>query len=413
MWKVRAEVNGEFSQSHSCLAIKVAPSQKSFLIVVLDDNTYTNKTWSDVTKILHVHDIKIMEVEFLSQMRYNLFVSPQQWEEWKTRVSRMYIYHRDCLRQRSIPKKVFHTNIPSSPPVSTIPTSPPFVEQQPYIPGSPFRMYFPQQSVPERMASPRRVLPLDNSPSSASAAVHARVTSRKRSREETMPGGLQPPSKRYQQYPQQAPLGMQMSNHQPHRVQYSVDTIQQTFHQFPQSQKQPRVSLSVTLPDQIHSPSYLPQYPLQPPSPSYPTSPYAVSPLSPFSTASNYNSLSPYAVPPHRQTQQSTPSQPSVVLENQGPPTGYSSGFSSPYKYLENRYSPYAPVRPVRTLPSQFIPPRMQWSMISPEELWYQPLGLHGHSGWRRGIPTYSEYNPEYQQQYPQQRQRQHQNQNR
>jgi hypothetical protein len=352
-----------------------------------------------------------MEVEFLSQMRYNLFVSPQQWEEWKTTVSRMYIYHRECIRQRSIPKKVFHTNIPPSPPVSTIPTSPSFAEQQPYMPGSPFRMHFPQQSVPERMGSPHHVLPpLDNSPSAASAAIHARVTSRKRSREETMPGGLQPPSKRYQQqYAQQAPLGIQMPNHQPHRMHYPIDPIQQTFQQFPQSQKQPRVSLSVTLPDQTESPSYL--HPLQPSSPSYPTSPYAISPLSPFSTASNYNSLSPYAVPPHRQTQHSTPSQP-PVLESQGPPTGYASGFSSPYKYLENRYSPYAPVRPVRTLPSQFIPPRMQWNMIPPEELWYRPLGLHGHSGLRKGIPTYSGYNPEYQH-YPQQYQRQHQNQNR
>ena len=147
-----------------------------------------------------------MEVEFLSQMRYNLFVSPQQWEDWKATVSRMYIYHRDCLRQRSITKKVFQTNIPPSPPVSTIPTSPHFAEQQSYMPTSPFRMHFSQQPVPERMPSPHRVLhPIDDSPSAASAAVHARITSRKRSREEPMPGGLQPPSKRYQQYPQQGP----------------------------------------------------------------------------------------------------------------------------------------------------------------------------------------------------------------
>src|SRR5271154_4207337 len=70
---------------------------------ILDDNTYTNKTWADVTKILHVQDIKIMEVEFLSQMRYNLFVSPEQWEDWKVTLSRMYSYHRDCLHQRSLP----------------------------------------------------------------------------------------------------------------------------------------------------------------------------------------------------------------------------------------------------------------------------------------------------------------------
>ena len=51
----------------------------------------------------------------------------------------------------------------------------------------------------------------------------------------------------------------------------------------------------------------------------------------------------------------------------------------------------------------------MQWNMIPPEDLWYQPLGLHGHSGLRRGIPTYSGYNPEHHQQYPPPQQRQHQ----
>jgi len=64
-------------------------------------------------------------------------------------------------------------------------------------------------------------------------------------------------------------------------------------------------------------------------------------------------------------------------------------GFSSPYKYLQNRYSPYAPVRPVRTLPSQFIPPRMQWSTlpVNVDELYYHPLG---QTDLRRGVmPTY------------------------
>jgi hypothetical protein len=351
-----------------------------------------------------------MEVEFLSQMRYNLFVSPQQWDDWKTTISRMYSYHRECLRQRMVPKKVFYTNIPPSPPVTTIPTSPSFNEQPPYMPmpSSPFRMHYAPFS--ERMSSPHRVLPpMDDSPGSASAAVHARITSRKRSREENP--GLLPPTKRYQAQYNPGPLGIQMSQ-QSQRLHYPTDTIQHSLQPQYSEKPQPRVSLSLTLPEQMHSPSYRqqhqPLYPLQPISPSYPTSPYAASPLSPFSTASNYNSLSPYAVPSHRQSQQ-TP-QP-ALLESQVP-AGYSSGYSSPYKYLQNRFSPYAPVRPVRTLPSQFIPPRMQWSLIPPnasEELWYQPLGLHGHSGLRKGIPTYPNYNPEYQQQYHRQQQS-HQN---
>jgi hypothetical protein len=363
---------------------------------ILDDNTYTNKTWADVTKILHVQDIKIMEVEFLSQMRYNLFVSPEHWEDWKVLVSRMWTYHRDCLRQqRALPKKVFTPSIPPSPPVTTIATSPSFPEpQHSYLPmpGSPLRMHFPAQQQVDRIASPHRLHPMDDSPSSASAAIHARV-SRKRSREDTQ-STLPPPPKRYQpqqQPPQQSafvpgPLGIHLP--QPQRMAYPTDTINHSI-QYPQQNKPPpRVSLSLSLPDQNHSPSYLTT--LQPISPTNPTSPFAASPLSPFSQNSNYNSLSPYAVSAHRQLTQQPAS-----AENSG---GYASGYSSPYKYLTNRFSPYAPVRPARTIQAQFVPPQMQWNMLptQTEELWYQPLGLHGSSGLRRGVPSYPEYNPGY-----------------
>lgn len=47
----------------------------------LDDNTYTNKTWAEVSGI-SVQEVHIMEVEFLSNMRYSLFTSQKKWEEW-------------------------------------------------------------------------------------------------------------------------------------------------------------------------------------------------------------------------------------------------------------------------------------------------------------------------------------------
>jgi hypothetical protein len=47
----------------------------------LDDNTYTNKTWAEVSGI-SVQEVHIMEVEFLSNMRYSLFTSKAKWEEW-------------------------------------------------------------------------------------------------------------------------------------------------------------------------------------------------------------------------------------------------------------------------------------------------------------------------------------------
>lgn len=47
----------------------------------LDDNTYTNKTWAEVSGI-SVQEVHIMEVEFLSNMRYSLFTSQKKWDEW-------------------------------------------------------------------------------------------------------------------------------------------------------------------------------------------------------------------------------------------------------------------------------------------------------------------------------------------
>ncbi|KAL5342303.1 cyclin-domain-containing protein [Aspergillus crustosus] len=51
----------------------------------LDDNTYTNKTWADVSRI-SVQEIHVMEVEFLSNLRYNLFASKEEWTQWHVKL---------------------------------------------------------------------------------------------------------------------------------------------------------------------------------------------------------------------------------------------------------------------------------------------------------------------------------------
>ncbi|KAL4809447.1 cyclin-domain-containing protein [Aspergillus unguis] len=53
----------------------------------LDDNTYTNKTWADVSMI-SVKEIHVMEVEFLSNLRYNLYASEEEWEQWHVKLGR-------------------------------------------------------------------------------------------------------------------------------------------------------------------------------------------------------------------------------------------------------------------------------------------------------------------------------------
>ena len=59
--------------------------------LVLDDNTYTNKTWAEVSGI-SVSEIHIMEVEFLSNMRYTLYASEAEWKMWHIKLGRFWDY---------------------------------------------------------------------------------------------------------------------------------------------------------------------------------------------------------------------------------------------------------------------------------------------------------------------------------
>ncbi|CCG81117.2 Putative uncharacterized protein [Taphrina deformans PYCC 5710] len=59
----------------------------------LDDNTYTNKTWADVTNIA-VKEIHLMEVEFLSNMRYQLMVTVEEWQGWLYKINLFVRYQQ-------------------------------------------------------------------------------------------------------------------------------------------------------------------------------------------------------------------------------------------------------------------------------------------------------------------------------
>ncbi|KAF1804137.1 cyclin-domain-containing protein, partial [Mucor lusitanicus] len=49
----------------------------------LDDNTFTNKTWSEVSG-MKVTDLNIMELEFLEVLRFKLFIRNDEFERWKS-----------------------------------------------------------------------------------------------------------------------------------------------------------------------------------------------------------------------------------------------------------------------------------------------------------------------------------------
>ncbi|KAK2745244.1 hypothetical protein FQN57_003939 [Myotisia sp. PD_48] len=63
----------------------------------LDDNTYTNKTWAEVSGI-SVQEIHVMEVEFLSNVRYNLFVTADEWTQWENKLSLFANYFEKASR---------------------------------------------------------------------------------------------------------------------------------------------------------------------------------------------------------------------------------------------------------------------------------------------------------------------------
>jgi hypothetical protein len=76
--KLNPTVQGKPGSEYRLLTVALMLGNK-----FLDDNTYTNKTWAEVSGI-SVLEVHIMEVEFLSNMKYCLFTSADDWSKWQT-----------------------------------------------------------------------------------------------------------------------------------------------------------------------------------------------------------------------------------------------------------------------------------------------------------------------------------------
>ena len=81
----------------------------------LDDNTYTNKTWADVSGI-NVGEVHIMEVEFLSNMKYCLFTSEQDWTYWQSLLGKFAAFFDRATRPQPPPPP----SVPALPPASSL-----------------------------------------------------------------------------------------------------------------------------------------------------------------------------------------------------------------------------------------------------------------------------------------------------
>jgi hypothetical protein len=104
-------------------AVKGKPGSEYRLLTValmlgnkfLDDNTYTNKTWAEVSGI-NVAEVHIMEVEFLSNMKYNLFTDVDDWSKWQSLLGK----YASFLDRAANPPAVQARPVPILPPASSL-----------------------------------------------------------------------------------------------------------------------------------------------------------------------------------------------------------------------------------------------------------------------------------------------------
>ncbi|KAI0389749.1 hypothetical protein F5Y17DRAFT_107406 [Xylariaceae sp. FL0594] len=90
--KTNPRVHGNPGSEYRLLTVALMLGNK-----FLDDNTYTNKTWAEVSG-LAVKEIHVMEVEFLSNMRYGLLCSKEEYEQW---LKKLACYREYCERARA------------------------------------------------------------------------------------------------------------------------------------------------------------------------------------------------------------------------------------------------------------------------------------------------------------------------
>jgi hypothetical protein len=386
--KTNPRVNGNPGSEYRLLTVALMLGNK-----FLDDNTYTNKTWAEVSG-LSVKEIHVMEVEFLSNMRYGLLTSKEQWEEWLNKLA-CYFKYCEQARMEEAARQVqaapihlspnhgkFTTPLPS--PTAILPTS---IQNTPS-----FAAAYSPASAPnpgwDGMYQPA-VSPLAAKPSLGHPLV------RKRSFEgEDI---IEPAPKRVSRPPVMATVhSMRPAPSGPDSVrlpapQLTLDTSQATLPHYGPAyySSQSGVSLPPLNPG-IRAMSTV----YSTPTSSWPTQGPILSTTGPQTPS--YSVHSSYGTPTKRQSPTMIPtlgSSPLAEVYSSHTPIA-----NSPSVYLQQRASPYKPVRRVSTLlnPPPSIP--LSEYHLGSSQMHYQPLGRR--NDLRTGIvpeflPTYAAQRPQ------------------
>ncbi|KAI2701943.1 hypothetical protein CBS147332_7719 [Penicillium roqueforti] len=344
----------------------------------LDDNTYTNKTWAEVSGIA-VHEIHIMEVEFLSNIRYDLFSSETEWSRWHTKLGLFGDYFNQASMLPAESAAMFRV-------------SPPRVQSQ-----SPSKLPSPTTDAFRSQPQPNWYMPPNGLPYLPPQHIGSEAAmggSRKRSRDEN--DELQP-TKRFA--PSSATSAPSMTV--PATAMNTMPTLPPVL--TPTSAPVAPMNVS-RLPHPHHPPPLPTSYPAPQTLPSTAPShlPAIMPPL--YNRPANWQQMPPLSVPPMQSSMYTTPSLPELGRHHQSPfgvssatvsPVG--SAYSahtpqthlSPSFFLANRNSPYRPVRSVNTL---LIPPPssslQQQRNVPFDHMHYQPLSK-GNTSRKTGLLPY------------------------
>ncbi|KAK3301819.1 cyclin-domain-containing protein [Chaetomium strumarium] len=429
--KANPTVRGRAGSEYRLLTVALMLGNK-----FLDDNTYTNKTWADVSGI-SVNEIHVMEVEFLSNMRYSLLVSADEWEAWLNKLARFWSFLE--LAQRAMSPSPSPLVIPS-------PTRHNFVSplHSPTVPLTPgvqsashsFSFHSPNLG-PLANGTQNWSASYDasNAPSPLALKPDPALLRKRRFPEED---AAEPPAKRMSYAPigQGNPVGQLPSQaapqhaspaSQPHldalvpsRPAPGPDHSRLAVPSLTLNTAQP-AEVPVTQAQSYGAAGYAPVPLSLPPIVSAPRAMSVVFPTSTSAyTTSTYAASQPiqatcvtvtptttfppmsYGTPTKRLSPQNTmapyPNSSPLIMGTPMGNSGTTSGLHTPIShspsiYLQQRNSPYKPVRHVNTLlyppPSAFLQQYHLPNPVLPNQMHYQPLGKRNE--YRTGIvPEYS-----------------------
>lgn len=320
-----------------------------------------------------------MEVEFLSNMRYSLLASKEQWQEWQEKLSKFWTYCDEATKAPTIhAAPVLSTNLPSPP--NSMQASPPSGTLSYSSSAGPFTngQHWSGNNYAAPLSSPLAIPEHDQ-----------RSYSRKRSYDGEA----------------EEPVAKRVTRPQTTGPAPFTDVAPPMRHDAPRLPV-PNLTISTSQPMSYHNvPSLSQNIPLLPPlsgramSTVYPTTPssWAPAPQLPMLTPTGPPNHTGYSTPTRRQsphTVQELLSLGSSPISAHFP--GQNSGHISPSFFLQQRSSPYKPVRHVNTL--LYPPPSASMHDYSAnvDQMHYQPLGKR--NDYRPGVvPDYASQHGPYQ----------------